>query len=283
VGVAPRERFNFAVCVRHHGGVKIAVVQTASTSDKAVNRESVRRSVAAVAQERPELVVLPEAMMADFAPDSGSVGDQAEPLDGEFVTTLCEAARAHGTAIVAGLFETSSDSARPYNTLLAVGADGELLGAYRKIHLYDAFGYRESDKLTPGGVAPVVIEVAGRKFGLMTCYDLRFPELSRALVDAGAEVLVVPAAWVRGPLKEHHWTTLLTARAIENTCYVAAAAQNGPKYAGLSQVIDPQGVPLAAVGEADGYAVAEIDPLRLDEVRKRNPSLLNRRFTVVPR
>ena len=271
------------MCVRHHGGVKIAVVQTASTSDKAVNRESVRRSVAAVAQERPELVVLPEAMMAAFAPDSGSVGDQAEPLDGEFVTTLREAARAHGTAIVAGLFEASSDSARPYNTLLAVGADGELLGAYRKIHLYDAFGYRESDQLTPGGVAPVVIEVAGRKFGLMTCYDLRFPELSRALVDAGAEVLVVPAAWVRGPLKEHHWTTLLTARAIENTCYVAAAAQNGPKYAGLSQVIDPQGVPLAAVGEADGYAVAEIDPLRLDEVRKRNPSLLNRRFTVVPR
>jgi predicted amidohydrolase len=117
----------------------------------------------------------------------------------------------------------------------------------------------------------------------MTCYDLRFPELSRALVDAGAEVLVVPAAWVRGPLKEHHWTTLLTARAVENTCYVAAAAQNGKKYCGLSQVIDPQGVALASVGEADGQAVAEISAERLADVRKRNPSLQNRRYTVTPR
>jgi predicted amidohydrolase len=88
---------------------------------------------------------------------------------------------------------------------------------------------------------------------------------------------------VRGPLKEHHWTTLLTARAIENTCYVASAAQNGKKYSGLSQVIDPQGIAVAAVGEADGYALAEISPTRLAEVRERNPSLKNRRYTVSPR
>jgi predicted amidohydrolase len=128
-----------------------------------------------------------------------------------------------------------------------------------------------------------VVEVAGRKLGLMTCYDLRFPELSRALVDAGAEVLVVPAAWVRGPLKEHHWTTLLTARAIENTCYVAAAAQNGRKYCGLSQVIDPQGIAIAAVGEADGFTQAEISADRLSSARTTNPSLKNRRYTVTPR
>jgi predicted amidohydrolase len=269
--------------MRHHGGVKIAVVQTASTQDKASNRDLVTQSVAEVAREKPDLVVLPEAMMADFATEGGSVGELAEALDGEFVSTLRKTAIEHGTAIVAGMFERSCDEARPYNTLLAVGADGELLGAYRKIHLYDAFGYRESDQLTAGDVAPVVVEVAGRKLGLMTCYDLRFPELSRALVDAGAEVLVVPAAWVRGPLKEHHWTTLLTARAIENTCYVASAAQNGKKYSGLSQVIDPQGIAVAAVGEADGYALAEISPTRLAEVRERNPSLKNRRYTVSPR
>ncbi|MDX6237430.1 MAG: deaminated glutathione amidase [Kribbellaceae bacterium] len=263
--------------------MRIAVVQTASSQDKAANRDAVTRLIAAAAAGKPDVVVLPEAMMADFAADGGSVGDQAEPLDGEFVSLLRKAAVEHGTAIVAGMFERSFDEARPYNTLLAVGADGELLGAYRKIHLYDAFGYRESDQLTAGNVAPVVVEIAGRKLGLMTCYDLRFPELSRALVDAGAEVLVVPAAWVRGPLKEYHWTTLLTARAIENTCYVAAAAQNGKKYSGLSQVIDPQGVPVASVGEVDGHAIAEIDPVRLAEVRKRNPSLQNRRFTVSPR
>src|SRR6195952_2555509 len=185
--------------MRHHGGVKIAVVQTASTQDKPANRDRVTQSVADVGPERPDRVVLPEAMMADFASEGGSVGDLAESLDGEFVSTLRKTAAEHGTAIVAGMFERSCDEARPYNTLLAVGADGELLGAYRKIHLYDAFGYRESDQLTPGDVAPVVVKIAGHQIGLMTCYDLRFPELSRALVDAGAEVLVVPAAWVRGP------------------------------------------------------------------------------------
>lgn len=269
--------------MRHHGGVKIAVVQTASTQDKAANRDLVTRLVAEAVRSAPDLVVLPEAMMADFASEGGSVGELAEPLDGEFVGTLRKTAAEHGVAIVAGMFERSCDEARPYNTLLAVGSDGDLIGAYRKIHLYDAFGYRESDQLTSGEVAPVVVQIAGVKLGLMTCYDLRFPELSRALVDAGAEAFVVPAAWVRGPLKEHHWTTLLTARAIENTCYVVAAAQNGKKYCGLSQIIDPQGIAVAAVGEADGVAFAEISADRLAETRQRNPSLLNRRFTVAPR
>lgn len=259
------------------------MVQAASSADPAANREAAVRLVAEAAAERPGLVVLPEAMMADFAAEGGSVGELAEALDGEFVGALRKSAAEHRTAVVVGMFERSCDERRPYNTLLAIGADGDLLGAYRKIHLYDAFGYRESDQLTPGDVAPVVVRIGGVGFGLMTCYDLRFPELSRALVDAGADVLVVPAAWVRGPLKEHHWTTLLTARAIENTCYVAAAAQNGKKYCGLSQVLDPQGVAVAAVGEADGYAVAEISAERLADVRRRNPSLRNRRFTVAPR
>ncbi|WP_020390573.1 carbon-nitrogen hydrolase family protein [Kribbella catacumbae] len=263
--------------------MKIAVVQTASSQDKVANRELVTRLVADAVVGGPDLVVLPEAMMADFATEGGSVGELAEALDGEFVSTLRKCAAEHGVAIVAGMFERSCDEGRPYNTLLAVGADGDLVGAYRKIHLYDAFGYRESDQLTPGDVAPVVVQIAGHKLGLMTCYDLRFPELSRALVDAGAEVFVVPAAWVRGPLKEHHWTTLLTARAIENTCYVAAAAQNGKKYCGLSQIIDPQGIAVAAAGESDGIVSAEISPERLAETRQRNPSLQNRRFTVTPR
>ncbi|MER7246431.1 carbon-nitrogen hydrolase family protein [Kribbella sp. NPDC000426] len=263
--------------------MRIAVVQTASGYDKAANRDLVSRLVAdAAAQGQPDLVVLPEAMMSDFAVE-GSVADAAESLDGEFVATLRKAAVEHSVAIVAGMFERSCDQHRPYNTLLAVGADGALLGAYRKIHLYDAFGYKESDQLTAGDVAPVVVQVGDRKLGLMTCYDLRFPELSRALIDAGAEVLVVPAAWVRGPLKEHHWTTLLTARAVENTCYVVAAAQNGKKYCGLSQVVDPQGIALASVGESDGHAFAELTGERLADVRKRNPSLQNRRYSVTPR
>ncbi|GAA0573459.1 carbon-nitrogen hydrolase family protein [Kribbella sandramycini] len=259
------------------------MVQAAGSADKAANRELVTRLVAEAAADRPDLIVLPEAIMLDFAAEGGSVAAEAEPLDGEFVATLRKSAVEHGVAIVAGMFERSCDQARPYNTLLAVGADGTLLGAYRKIHLYDAFGYKESDQLTPGDVVPVVVKIAGHTLGLMTCYDLRFPELSRALVDAGAEVLLVPAAWVRGPLKEHHWTTLLTARAIENTCYVAAAAQNGKKYSGRSQILDPQGIAVAALAEADGHITADISTDRLTGVRRQNPSLANRRFAVTPR
>jgi deaminated glutathione amidase len=265
------------------GGVKIAVAQTSSTDDKQANTERALAMLARAAGGGPDLVVLPEAIMADFAPERGTVAAQAEPLDGDFVGALRSAAKEHGTAVVAGMFETSDDPDRPYNTLLAIGPDGDLLGTYRKIHLYDAFGYRESDQLASGPLEPLVVDIAGFRLGLMTCYDLRFPELSRALVDDGAEVLVVPAAWVRGPLKEQQWATLLAARAIENTCYVVAAAQNGKKYCGLSQVLDPQGVQIAAAGEDDGVAYADLDRDRLDTIRKRNPSLQNRRYTVRPR
>ena len=136
------------------------------------------------------------------------------------------------------MFETSADPARPYNTLLVRGAAD---AAYRKIHLYDSFGYRESDALSPGDLTPVLVDVAGFRVGLMTCYDLRFPELARLLVDRGAEVLVVPSAWVAGPRKVEHWRTLVRARAIENTVFVVAAAQPGPRYSGHSMVVDPLG------------------------------------------
>ena len=157
------------------------------------------------------------------------------------------------------------------------GPDGDLLATYRKTYLYDSFGYRESDRLTPGDGAAVTIKADDVTLGLMTCYDLRFPEFARGLVDAGAEALVVPAAWVRGPLKEDHWATLLRARAIENTCYVVAAGQTGATYIGCSMIIDPMGVALAALGDETALAVADVTPSRLADVRRRNPSLENRR------
>jgi deaminated glutathione amidase len=259
------------------GGMRVALVQLAADLNWEANLAAVSRLAANV---QAELIVLPEAVMHDFGPVDTPLGPAAQPLDGPFVAALGELARQWGATVVAGMFERSDDPDRPYNTLVAVGPDGGVLASYRKAHLYDSFGYRESDRLRAGEPVAVAVDVAGFRLGLQTCYDLRFPEHSRTLVDAGANVLLVPAAWVRGPLKEDQWLTLLRARAVENTSYVAAAAQCGSQYCGRSVLVDPMGVPVAALGEAEGVAVGEVSADRLAAVRSRNPSLQHRRWGV---
>jgi len=180
--------------------------------------------------------------------------------------------------VVAGMLESAGQ--RAHNTVLAIGPDGQRAAVYRKMHLYDAFGAKESEWIAPGEIAAPTFGWGGLTVGLQTCYDIRFPEVTRALVDAGAELVVVPAEWVRGPLKEHHWRTLLTARAIENTVYIAAADHAPPIGAGNSMVLDPMGVELATVGETTDVAVAVATRQRLDEVRAANPALLLRRFGI---
>ncbi|GAA4978318.1 carbon-nitrogen hydrolase family protein [Actinopolymorpha pittospori] len=261
--------------------VHIALLQFAAAPDKDANLQAIQRLARDVAVQRPAVLVCPEASMFPFGSPEDSLADVAEPLDGPFVRTLADLARELETVIVAGMFETAEgDAERAYNTLVVLGPDGKLLSTYRKIHLYDAFGYRESDKLVAGDNDPVLVDVDGHRLGLLTCYDLRFPELARALAGAGADVLVVPAAWMRGPLKEDHWTTLVRARAIENTCYVAAADQCGGASSGCSMLVDPMGVVVTSLGEQVGVAVGEISAERVAEVRTRNPTLKHRRFAV---
>ena len=178
-----------------------------------------------------------------------------------------------GTTVVAGLFERSDST--PYNTVVVRGA---ARADYRKIHLYDSFGYRESDVLAPGPWEPLTVEIGGTTVGVMTCYDLRFPELARALVDRGAEVLVVPAAWVAGPRKVDHWTTLLRARAIENTVYVVGVGQPGPRYTGHSMVVGPLGDVLVEAGAEAVTLRAALDLADVAQARRTNPSLANRRL-----
>jgi predicted amidohydrolase len=221
-------------------------------------------------------VVLPEVYQRDFGRPDDALGPDAEPLDGPFVAALVDKATGHGGTWVAGMLERSEDPDRPYNTLVVVDREG-LRASYRKVHLYDSFGFRESDRMLPGPRTPVVVEVAGVKAGLMTCYDLRFPELARELSRAGSELLVVPSAWVAGPLKVHHWRTLVTARAIENLTYVAAVGQSGPRYTGHSMVADPRGETVIEAGEVDQLLCAAIDPALVAEARRENPSLDNRR------
>ena len=251
--------------------LRIALVQVAGDLDPDVNRSR----LADLVPDAADLVVLPEAFARDFGSPGDDVSAFAEEVGGPFDTELTRVAEQHGTTVVAGSFERSDDPGRPFNTLLVRGRSS---ASYRKIHLYDSFGYRESDRLSPGPLEPVTVDVGGVTVGLMTCYDLRFPEMARALVDAGAELLVVPAAWVAGDRKVDHWRTLLRARAIENTVHVAAAAQPAPRYSGHSMVVDPLGDVLAEAGDGPEVVRAVVSRERLLEARRTNPSLTNRRL-----
>lgn len=259
-----------------------AVIQYAPTTNKADNLQRIQDLVAEAAQHGAELAVLPEyATFTSPQMDTAFI-DSAEELDGASVAALRKLSADKNMTLIAGVNEPDGRG-RIYNTLVGIQS-GEIKATYRKIHLYDAFGTRESQWVTPGSIQkPQLLEINGLKIGMQTCYDLRFPEVSRILVDAGADVLAVPAEWIPGPLKEFHWTTLLRARAIENTVYVVAADQSAPTGVGHSMIIDPMGVSLATIGDDVGIAQATITTERIERVRAINPALEMRRFVAQPK
>jgi deaminated glutathione amidase len=262
--------------------VAVAVAQFAPTADAASNRDAIAGLVARAAERGARIVLFPEYSSYFVDPFDESLAANAEELDGPFVRHLTELADRHGIHVVAGLLERANDASRVRNTVVAVDASG-VVAVYRKLHLYDAFGQRESDWVEPGELGdPQTFEVSGIRVGLMTCYDLRFPEVARTLADADAQLVLVAAEWVRGPLKEHHWRTLLLARAIENTLYVAAADHPPPLGVGHSTIVDPQGVEIATIGTGTDVAVAHISADAVAKVRLVNPALRLRRFAVVP-
>lgn len=264
--------------------VEIAVAQFAPGLDKNENHLTLRNLVGEATARGARLVLAPEYAMFTPPRIDERLVESAEPLDGPFVSGLLEIAAEFGVHVVAGVNEALADDERISNTLVAAGPAGRIEAVYRKLHLYDAFGYQESAVIRAGTVeSPETFVVDGLTFGMQTCYDLRFPEVTRRIVDAGADVLLMPAQWVPGPLKEDHWTTLIRARAIENTVYVAAADQSARTGAGNSMIVDPMGVVLASLGETVGTARADVTAARIAEVREKNPALALRRFTVTQR
>ncbi|WP_116244846.1 carbon-nitrogen hydrolase family protein [Nocardiopsis sp. FIRDI 009] len=271
--------------------VRIAVAQFAPGQDKAENARSVAELAARGAAEGADVVLLPEYTMFTAPRTDHRYVKSAEPLDGPFLSAAADTARAEGVHLVLGVNEETvaedeaGEATHFVNTLVALGPDGGRRALYRKIHLYDAFGVRESDVVRPGPIEePETFTVDGVVLGLQTCYDLRFPEVTRRIADAGAHVVLLAAQWVPGPLKEDHWRTLARARAIENTVYVAAAGQAAPSGSGGSMVVDPMGTPVAALGEQRfAVASAEVSAARVEEVRTVNPALSLRRFAVTPR
>lgn len=263
--------------------VGVAVAQFAPGADPVVNVDAVEAHARRAKQRGADVIVVPEYasyFTRDLGPDWL---EHAQPLDGPFVTGLRRIADELAVHLVAGVVETG-DGERVWNTTVAIAPERGIVARYRKLHLYDAFGSNESRWVLPGPVEePELFEVGGLRFGMQACYDLRFPETTRRLAVAGADVVCLPAEWVRGPLKEFHWRTLISARAIENTVYVAAAGHPPSIGVGNSLLVDPTGTCVAGLAEEPDVAVARFSAERIRAVRKTNPSLSLRRFDVHPR
>lgn len=265
-------------------GFALAVAQFAPTDDADANLAEIARLAELAVARGARMVVFPEYSSWFTATPSEEWLGGAQPVDGPFTAGLRELADRLDVHVVAGMIERLDGERRVANTVVAVAPGEGVVARYRKLHLYDAFGQRESEWVAPGEITPPeLFEAGGIRFGLQTCYDARFPEVTRRIVDAGADVVCMPAEWVRGPLKEAHWRTLTTARALENTIYVAAADHAPPVGAGNSMVVDPMGVEVATIGEQTDVAVAWLSRERIAAVRRLNPALELRRFAVTVR
>ena len=264
--------------------MRTACIQLTSRADKAANLEKTALLVGQSAAGGAELVLLPEKWNA--IGDAEQLHANAESLeDGESVAVMAEWARSHGIWLIGGsITERREGREKLSNTCVVFDPDGEIAAVYRKIHLFDVevggIVYRESEAEEPGD-EPVVAQVGEWSVGLSVCYDVRFPELYRVLALEGAELLTVPAHFTLHTGRDH-WEVLLRARAIENTCYVAAAAQIGetrpgkPSY-GRSLIADPWGLVVALAPDEEGVIFADLHRERVARVRQNLPSLASRR------
>lgn len=273
--------------------MRIALMQVTTGRDVAANLELVRDWTTLAADRGAELVVFPEATMRAFG---NRLTDIAEPLTGPFATAVQQIARQFGVTIALGMF-TPGEAGRVRNTLLVAGPDA--IGAsYHKIHLFDAFGFAESDTVT-AGTSPTTVTIGGTEVGLAVCYDIRFPTLFVRLAETGARIIIVPASWGAGRTDQEHdakldqWRLLVRARALDSTCFVVAVGQADPSTApehpggvpgsaptgiGHSMAVSPDGRVLCELGDAPEFRIIDIAPDRVDAVRATLPVLANRRI-----
>lgn len=264
--------------------MRIALAQILSTTDPTANLELVEDHTRRAAEAGARLVVFPEGTMCRFGVPLDAV---AEPIDGRWADAVRAVAADAGVTVLAGMFTPAADG-RVTNTVLATG--GGVEARYDKIHLFDAFGFRESATVAPGHT-PVVVTVDGVGVGITLCYDIRFPGLYIELADRGAEVITVSASWGAGPGKLDQWALLARARALDSACFIAAAGQAdpGPEVAsvtaaptgvGGSLVSSPLGEVIAEAGPHPRLLVCDVDIARVPAIRETTGVLANRsRFT----
>ena len=281
--------------------VRVSIVQMKSSPDKEENLAFSLEQIEQSARKEAKIVCFPEFQMS-FSPPSQSSKELfsiSESLNGNFVEQLKKSARENNIFIVGSIYEHTNllsantkqkkekkkdkgskinkNSYRVYDTVVLINEQGKLISYYRKLHLYDALGFKESTKLLAGSklFSPVISPLG--KLGTLVCYDLRFPELSRILAIKGSNALIAPSGWVQGTMKEDHWLIMCRARAIENGVYLIAPNQIGNIFCGRSLVVDPFGVVVMDMGNTEGFEIVDLDLSRIDVVRKSLPLLKNRR------
>lgn len=227
-----------------------------------------------------DLVVLPEMLMGRRTEETELYQLAENVEDGNFASALKDAAVRNNITVCACLWEESG-SDRVYNTAVVFSPEGKLLAKYRKLHLFDAFRVKESDHMLRGDSLPPVFECGGVTCGLSICYDLRFPEVYRSLVKRGADLFVVPAAWYAGERKIDHLHTLLSARALENTCYALCSNMTGTDFCGHSAVFAPFGEPSGMLKDEEGILFSNIDSKYILKVRALIPCLDNFRDDIL--
>ena len=255
-----------------------------ASAEKSANLARILSYTSRAARNGAALVAFPEYMMFYTASSQtpARLAALAEKRDGPFVSAVAAAAREHGIEVVGTFYERSRRADRVYDSSFHVDDTGRIVSLYRKVHLYDALGFRESDKMAPGHAIAAPARSSAGLLGMVVCYDLRFPEMSRSLASAGADLIVAPSAWVRGPSKEDHWITLNRARAIENGCYMVSPGQVGNIYCGRSLVVDPFGTVLLDMGKRRGIGYADVDPSAVERTRRDLPLLRSRRTDLYP-
>ena len=264
--------------------MKAAVVQFKASTDKDTNLKKIISFISNAASKNAALCAFPEFMMfyTDSSQTPKQLADLAETINGDFVRAIAKTAKENHIQVVGSFYEKSRKKDRVYDTAFIINESGTVISTYRKIHLYDALGFRESDKMIRGSKITRPVKTSIGKIGMMICYDLRFPEMSRSLAASGSEVLVVPSAWVDGNMKEDHWVTINKTRAIENGCYVIAPDQVGHIYCGRSLVIDPYGKILLDMKKKQGIDFVDIDLDKVSQTRELLPLLENRRTDIYP-
>lgn len=260
----------------------IAIVQMQSAEDKEKNLHVSKKYIKEAKHLGASLACFPEFQMA-YSPSSQSADELyslSETLStSKFVKELSICAKENEISVIATIYEKSSEYPKVFDTAIYINREGKCVANYRKIHLYDALGFKESIKLKAGNLLSKIVS-DNFDIGMMICYDVRFPEISRILSLQGAKILVIPSAWVHGIMKEEHWQIMLRARAIENGVYIIAPDQIGNIYSGRSMVIDPFGSIILDLGNDEGVSVTKISTDRIQQVRTSLPLLQNRRVDV---